>query len=376
MPELGFVLPHWLYWTGLLLFPLGAMVMVKRARAAGGGLGQTKTSIAYLCLVTAGFLGMHRYYLKSALGVLFLIPFFGILYANAEARDSREALSAARNDISNYEFQVEHWGARVEQGYDDQDKLAAAEEQLSAARGAIGEAAENFDFYNDLALWLAIAIAAGLLLDALLVPKMAARLRAQEPPPRPQEEKTGVDLSQEPAFYRKVAKVSEWSGEFVAYWAVIAVFVYYYEVVARYIFNSPTNWAHESMFLMFGMQYLISGAYAYLTESHVRVDVFYARLSAKGKAFADLLTSVFFFIFAGTMLVTGWIFTMDAYQVSEFSFSEWQIVYWPVKATIFLGALLIIVQGLNKLARDVLVLIGAFTPPEEEEPHGYAAGEG
>ena len=38
------------------------------------------------------------------------------------------------------------------------------------------------------------------------------------------------------------------AGEFVAYWAIISVFVYYYEVVARYVFNSPTNWVHESMF--------------------------------------------------------------------------------------------------------------------------------
>jgi hypothetical protein len=36
-------------------------------------------------------------------------------------------------------------------------------------------------------------------------------------------------------------------GEFVAYWAVIAVFVYYFEVISRYVFGAPTNWAHESM---------------------------------------------------------------------------------------------------------------------------------
>ncbi len=33
MPSLNFVLPHWLYWAGLLLFPLFAMVMVARHNA-------------------------------------------------------------------------------------------------------------------------------------------------------------------------------------------------------------------------------------------------------------------------------------------------------------------------------------------------------
>ena len=70
---------------------------------------------------------------------------------------------------------------------------------------------------------------------------------------------------------------------------------------------------------MFGMQYLIAGSYAMLTESHVRVDIFYARFSRRGKAITDLLTSVFFFIFAGTLLATGFIFASDSMQGSDWS---------------------------------------------------------
>ena len=54
---------------------------------------------------------------------------------------------------------------------------------------------------------------------------------------------------------------------------------------------------------MFGMQYMISGAYAYREDQHVRVDVFYSKFSPRGKAIADIVSSVFFFIFIGTMLV-------------------------------------------------------------------------
>lgn len=169
-------------------------------------------------------------------------------------------------------------------------------------------------FYNDLAGWLAIAIAVGLLIDAILLPRMVARYRATEPvrADDPPVDDNRIDLSGKPSWYRPIAHLSRLSGEFVAYWCVIAVFVYYYEVLARYVFNSPTNWAHESMFLMFGMQYLICGAHAYLTDSHVRVDVFYARFSRRKKALADIATSFFFFVFAGTLLITGWIFAMDA----------------------------------------------------------------
>ena len=101
---------------------------------------------------------------------------------------------------------------------------------------------------------------------------------------------------------------------------MISVFVYYYEVIARFAFNSPTNWVHESMFLMYGMQYMLAGAYAYREDQHLRVDVIYMKCSECGKAIADIVTSVFFFIFVLTMLWTGGRFALDALN-SEVSFT-------------------------------------------------------
>jgi len=148
--------------------------------------------------------------------------------------------------------------------------------------------------------------------------------------------------------------INGWVGEFIAYWSVMAVFVYFYEVLARYVFNSPTNWAHEGMFLMFGMQYLLAGGYAAREDAHVRVDIIYEQLSERAKAITDIVTSIFFFIFTVTLLVTGTIFVLDAISVWEVSFTEWSIQYWPVKISITIGALLIILQGVAKLIRDVI----------------------
>jgi TRAP-type mannitol/chloroaromatic compound transport system permease small subunit len=153
-------------------------------------------------------------------------------------------------------------------------------------------------------------------------------------------------------------------GEFVAYWAVISVFAYYYEVMARFAFNSPTNWVHESMFLMYGMQYMLAGAYAYHADQHVRVDVIYTKFSARGKAIADIITSVFFFIFVLTLLWTGGKFALDAIGNSEVSFTEWAVQYWPVKLTIPIGAALLALQGLAKLIKDIVILTRPRSPSE------------
>jgi TRAP-type mannitol/chloroaromatic compound transport system permease small subunit len=163
-------------------------------------------------------------------------------------------------------------------------------------------------------------------------------------------------------FHTRLTDALEWVnvrvGEYVAYWALISVFAYYYEVIARFVFNSPTNWVHESMFLMYGMQYMLCGAYAYREDQHVRVDVFYTKFSPRGKAIADIVTSVFFFIFILTMTWTGARFAMDAVNNNEVSFTEWGIQYWPVKLALPIGAALMAVQGLSKLIKDIVFVTG------------------
>lgn len=166
---------------------------------------------------------------------------------------------------------------------------------------------------------------------------------------------------------RAIDKLSLFTGVFVAYWTVIAVVVYFYEVIARYFFNSPTNWAHESMFLMFGMQYILAGAYAYHHDAHVRVDLFYAKASPRAKAALDIITSFAFLIFILAFLWTSWTFfaaSMDQDRAffatgwyNEVSFTEWAVAYYPVKFSLVLGGILLALQGLSRLIKDIQVFV-------------------
>ncbi|MCE0733553.1 TRAP transporter large permease subunit [Halomonas sp. G15] len=159
-----------------------------------------------------------------------------------------------------------------------------------------------------------------------------------------------------------IDRISGFFGRYVAYWSLVAPFVFAYEVLMRYAFNSPTNWAHESMTLMFGMQYLMAGAFALREGGHVRVDILYQRARPLTKAALDLLTSVFFFIFTLALLVTGWKFFSQSVSdqlffgssyANEVSFTEWAVQYYPVKFMLFFGALLLLLQGIAQLIRDV-----------------------
>lgn len=443
MPSIDFTLPHWLYWVGLIVFPVLGMILARRAQPEHKTYG---LPLAYLILVTGGMLGLHRFYLRSLWGLVFIPVFLFILYGNGQEREARSTFSDAQNIVRVAERAIERERPRVEEasgGLDElraavaeaeegsfaqrraerqleraedtiekgQARIAQAEAQLVEAGPAAERAAEDRAFWSMMSRYAFFTILALMAIDALLMPALVRRARA-DLEAHPEEEvefeidaETAARAAEIDPEARKadrdyaenwIDRLSLYAGEFVSYWAVIAVFVYYYEVIVRYVFNSPTNWAHEAMYLMFGMQYLIAGSYAMLTESHVRVDIFYAPMSRPRKAWADLLTSVFFFIFAGTLLVTSYIFALDAIAVpsgnsvisdwargqistgqmlsglsladwtdpairwGEISFNEWEVPLWPMKWMMLVGAILLVLQGVSKLSKDVRAIARGY----------------
>jgi len=371
MPSLTFVMPHWLYWAGLIVFPAIALYLVRRQLRNPLPPGPS-LFIAYLFWLTAGFMGIHRFYLRSAVGLVFIPVFLGIIYCTAEVREVRDETSrtfAALEQANSAVVQAKPRSETPTPEETAQYAKAQADVKQKEAEAAVAQAVTNQ--WQSRAQWAGILMAVLLLVDAALLPSLVRKRRALEAGRAPtatlevggtvsEVHEAGVGEDPTMHLHTRLTDAIEWvnvrAGQYVAWWSLMAVFVYYYEVVARFIFNSPTNWVHESMFLMFGMQYMLSGAYAYREDQHVRVDVVYAKFSPRGKAIADIITSVFFFIFIGTMVVTGYRFAADSVAFGEHSFTEWGIQYWPVKLTIPIGAGLLLLQGVAKLIKDVLLV--------------------
>ncbi|MEX2473778.1 TRAP transporter small permease subunit [Marinobacter sp.] len=158
-------------------------------------------------------------------------------------------------------------------------------------------------------------------------------------------------------FTKSVDWISDKSGVFIAFWTVNAVVFYFFEVVMRYIFNQPTIWVHEASFLLFGMQYLLAGAFALLHGAHVRVDVVYNFLPPRGRVGMDIFTSMFFFMFAFALIITSWTFFQNSYSMNERTVETWGIQYWPVKAMMLLGSVLLLLAGLSKLIKDIATFV-------------------
>jgi len=371
MPNLTFILPHWIYWLALLALPLISMIIIHRQKGVVRE-GELSLGIAYMFWFLGGIAGLHRLYLKNK-GVLVYLPLLiAVLLTNVEVKNAMNQVSAAKNNVSIAEFDLEmaQKEAQAEDTEAVQTKVEKAKQDLEKAKQALVAESGSENRWKWISHGLAIAIGVLLLIDAFLLPGMLrrrAKVEGRQAKPTVKHDIPDAEtvlVAEDPVASVKtpwldwIDKMNGYVGEFVAWWSIIAVFVYYYEVLARYIFNSPTNWAHEGMFLMFGMQYMLAAGFTERERGHVNVDIIHKYFPPRVKAAVDVFTSTIFFIFTIAILVTGYIFLKDSMRVWEVSFTEWGIQYWPVKVTLPLGAILITLQGFSRLVKDILFLSG------------------
>jgi len=150
-----------------------------------------------------------------------------------------------------------------------------------------------------------------------------------------------------------VDTINERFGKIISFLVVGMMGTVTVEVVLRYGFNSPTLWAHETAQFLYGSYCILGGAYVLLHKAHVNMDIMYARLSLRKRAIIDLVTSSLFFLFIGVMLWHGVAFASKSVAILEATNTPWAPPVWPIKLMLPLAALLILLQGIAKFARDL-----------------------
>lgn len=90
-------------------------------------------------------------------------------------------------------------------------------------------------------------------------------------------------------------------------WAIFVAFaITVIEVVARYVFNSPTFWAHETTTFLIAAIFLIGGPIALARDKHIRVRMFYDSVSPKRRRTLDIVNSLIGLVFFAGLSVASW----------------------------------------------------------------------
>lgn len=191
-------------------------------------------------------------------------------------------------------------------------------------------------------------------------------------PLTPRAEPTPVPVREGPAV-RAIDRVSEITGQAVLWLVGVMVVMGAFNAVARYATrwtgaNLSSNAYVEAQWYLFSIVFLLGAAYALKHDAHVRVDVFYGRLSTRGKAWVDLLGTVLFLVpFCIFMLIVSWPSVAASWRVREVSPDPGGLPRYPIKAVILLAFVLLLAQGVAEGLKRVRVLRGEATM-ERAEP--------
>lgn len=150
-----------------------------------------------------------------------------------------------------------------------------------------------------------------------------------------------------------IDNVNLWVGNLAAYLVLGMVAALIYEVALRYVFESPTIWAHETAQMLYGVHFMLVGGFTLLYGAHVRMDVFYSRWCARTKAKVDSVTAILALFFLSIFL---WQATMGAWHsfvIGEVSLSAWAPPIWIFRFFFPVGVLLILLQAIAKLILDI-----------------------
>ncbi len=154
-------------------------------------------------------------------------------------------------------------------------------------------------------------------------------------------------------YIKIVDLICEKVGRFVMYWVFFMMFLLILSFVTRNIINIPLMWIIEMAQFTITAYYLLGGGYSMLTDDHVRMDLFYGKLSKRGKAKMDIFTSIFLIFFLSVLFfgsITSLIYTIETKQKL---FTAWAPYVWPIKSLMLLGILLMLLQAFSTLFKDI-----------------------
>ncbi|UWQ16185.1 TRAP transporter small permease subunit [Jannaschia sp. M317] len=185
-------------------------------------------------------------------------------------------------------------------------------------------------------------------------------------------------------YIRVVDTVNRRIGRIMMYGIFVLMGILLWSSVSKTFFL-PSLWTLEAAQFAMVAYYILGGPYSIQLGSNVRMDLLYGGWSARRKAWFDLLTVCFLIFYLCVMLyggVASLAYGLGYFGSAPFSFlgglatggseigfmerssTAWRPYLWPIKAVMVAGLLLMLLQCLSELFKDVLILRGV--PPERE----------
>jgi TRAP-type mannitol/chloroaromatic compound transport system permease small subunit len=153
-------------------------------------------------------------------------------------------------------------------------------------------------------------------------------------------------------------------------WLIVGLTVLItWEVLSRRFLSSSHPWVFDAQMMMYGVLFMMAGAYTLAKNGHVRGDVLYGFFPPRVQATVDLVLYVFFFVpGAAAMVYAGYTYAMESWVIREHStITVDGPPLYPFKAFIPIAGALILLQGIVEIIRCAICLRRGEWPPRHED---------
>ena len=129
----------------------------------------------------------------------------------------------------------------------------------------------------------------------------------------------------------------------------------FYDVFMRYVFKNGSIAMQEMEWHLFAVIMMLGITYALKEDSHVRVDVFYARFKPETKAIINIIGTIIFILPIALLIVTGSLgFVQEAYVTNEISMDPGGLTHrWIIKALIPLSFFLLLIMSIGFIIKNI-----------------------
>jgi TRAP-type mannitol/chloroaromatic compound transport system permease small subunit len=158
-----------------------------------------------------------------------------------------------------------------------------------------------------------------------------------------------------------VRRLIDWSGRTVAWLTLVMTLLTFAIVVLRYGFNLGWIGLQESVTYLHAVVFMVAAAWAFQTDDHVRVDIFYRDRSERYRAWVNLAgTLVFLVPFSVFLLYIAWDYVAASWSMREASREAGGLpLVWLLKGLLLLLPTLLLLQAASTLRQCVVSLRAA-----------------
>jgi len=157
-----------------------------------------------------------------------------------------------------------------------------------------------------------------------------------------------------------IDRISSITGRATSWLTLAMVILTSIIVIMRYVFDAGLIWMQESVTWMHAAVFMIGAAYTLLHEEHVRVDIFYRKMSERSRAIVDLIGVVLFLLpLCGFLALMAYDFAAAAWSIHETSREPGGLPYPMIpllKSIVIIMPVAVALQGISMLIRSITTI--------------------